>query len=263
MFVVKKIIAHFLFPFPLCLEILLVGLFFLFFTKKQRTGKIIVSIGIAMLILFGNFFFSHSLIRKLEQKHPPLLLNSWAQEDGPKNLYSAKWIVVLGGGAISDPNLPVTNHLCAISHVRLLEAIRLYREIPGSKLVLSGGKVFNTVPEAEIMAEIATEIVRVKPEDIILESQSMDTSDEARRIKPIVGNDTFILVTSASHMPRSVAMFKKLGMNPVPAPTEFASLEPPKISPGLFFPAADSLETTRRAFYEYLGLIWAKLRGYM
>lgn len=45
MFVLKKIIAQFFFPVPLCLEILVIGLFLLLFTRKQRIGKFIVTIG--------------------------------------------------------------------------------------------------------------------------------------------------------------------------------------------------------------------------
>ena len=54
------------------------------------------------------------------------------------------------------------------------------------------------------MARVDREI-GVPEGDIILESKSEDTMDEALFIKPIVGNVPFVLVTTASHIPRSMA----------------------------------------------------------
>ena len=67
------------------------------------------------------------------------------------------------------------------------------------------------------MAAVAREM-GIPERDIILETKSRDTKDEAMFIKPIVGNEPFVLVTTASHIPRSMALFKKLGMDPIPSP---------------------------------------------
>jgi uncharacterized SAM-binding protein YcdF (DUF218 family) len=126
---------------------------------------------------------------------------------------SVKWVVVLGGGNIPDPKIPVTSQLSEESMVRLIEAVRLHNKIPESKLVLSGGGVSGLIPSAETMSRVA-KTIGVNQEDLVLETDSKDTEDQARLIKPIVGNEEFILVTSAAHMPRSMALFKKLGCNP-------------------------------------------------
>ena len=57
------------------------------------------------------------------------------------------------------------------------------------------------------MSRIAL-IMGVNPPDIILESTSRDTEEQARLIKPMVGREKFFLVTSASHLPRAMAMFR-------------------------------------------------------
>jgi hypothetical protein len=57
--------------------------------------------------------------------------------------------------------------------------------------------------------------------DIILRSLSKDTKDQAIHIRKILDNNSFILVTSASHMPRSIVLFRKQGLQPIPAPTDF------------------------------------------
>jgi uncharacterized SAM-binding protein YcdF (DUF218 family) len=94
MFLFKKIVAPLFFPVPLCLEILLLGLFLLWFTKKQKAGKIIVSIGVGLIILFSYGTFQDILLRSLENKYPPLI-NLQKVDD-------VKWVVVLGGGHTSQ-----------------------------------------------------------------------------------------------------------------------------------------------------------------
>ena len=260
MFILKKIIGQVFFPVPLCLEILIVGLLMLLFTRKQKAGKIIITIGVILFTLLSYPALSNTFLRRLEYQYPPLISTATSDFVPGEVVPQVRWIVVLGGGHISDPKIPVTSQLSDASLVRLIEAIRLHNQIPGSKLILSEGKVFDPVPCAETMAG-AAKALGVKPEDLILESESRDTIDEARIIKSIVGNDKFILVTSALHMPRSMGMFKKLGMQPIPAPTGYRMKEKQGISPGDFFPGSDGLRRTEGVIYEYLGLIWAKLRG--
>jgi uncharacterized SAM-binding protein YcdF (DUF218 family) len=118
------------------------------------------------------------------------------------------------------------------------------------------------VPEAKVLADVALSL-RVERQNLILESLSRDTEEEARLIQKMVGKDPFALVTSASHMPRAMALFKKLGMHPLAAPTDYGikeSLEE-EIRPGMFFPGTAELQNTEAAVYEYLGLAWAKLRN--
>ena len=260
MFVLKKIIAQLFFPGTLCLEILIAGLILLLFTQKQKAGKIILSVGVILFTLLSYPALSNTFLRRLEYRYPPLITTATSDFVPGEAVPQVRWIVVLGGGHISDPNIPITSQLSGASLVRLIEAIRLHNQIPGSKLILSEGKVFDLVPGAETMAEVA-KALGVKQEDLILESESKDTIDEARLIKSIVGNDTFILVTSASHMPRSMGMFRKLGMNPIAAPAEYIVKENQGISPGDFFPSSGGLRRAEGVIYEYLGLIWAKLRG--
>lgn len=224
MFLFKKIVAPFFLPVPFCLEILLLGLFLLWFTRKQRAGKILVSIGVVLLATLSYVAVSDVLLRPLEYNYPPLLK--------VKHAHDVKWVVVLGGGHTSDPRIPVTSQLSDASMARVVEGIRLHNMLPASKLILSGGSAFDPVPNAKVLADVALAI-GVDKQDLILESVSKDTKDEARLIRKIVGNDRFILVTSASHMPRSMALFKNLEMQPIPAPTDHWVKERQSMSPGI------------------------------
>ncbi len=252
MFFFKKIVAPLFFPVPLCLEILLFSLFLLWFTRRQKLGKILMSVGVVLLAVLSYGAVSDNFLGRLECEYPPML--------ELEHVRDAKWVVVLGGGHNSDPQLPVTNQLTGASVARLVEGIRLHRMLPGSKLVLSGGSAFDPVPNAKVMADAALAI-GVDSQDFVLESDSKDTKDQAQFILEIVGKDRFILVTSASHMPRSMALFEKLGMTPIPAPANYPRKERQGISPRMFFPRAGGLAKAERVFYEYLGIAWAKLRG--
>ncbi len=252
MFLFKKIVAQFFFPVSFCLGVLLLGLFFLWFTRRQKTGKIVVSLGVFLLAALSFGAVSNSLLRPLEYKYPSLL----SLNDIPE----VKWIVVLGGGHISDPRLTRTGQLTPPSLIRLAEGIRLYNSLPECKMILSGGKVFDPVSNAKVLADVAL-AMGVNERDIVLEQDSKDTKDEAIFIKDIVGNENFILVTSASHMPRSMALFRKQGMEPIPAPTDHFVKESQGEGFMIPFPSSYELVKARKAFHEYLGMIWAKVRG--
>lgn len=260
MFVLKKLISQLFYPVPLCLGLFIVGLMLLFFTRKQKAGKLIISMGAVLFTVLSYTAIPDMLLSPLEYQYSPLNLSTTADARNDKSISSVRWIVVLGGGHIYDPKIPITSQVSGASLVRLIEAIRLYKKIPGSKLILSGGKVFELTSEAETMAEIAKSI-GVDQEDLLLESDSKDTVDQARLIKPMVGDDEFILVTSAAHMPRSMAMFEKLGMYPIPAPAGHLTNESQNTNPDAFFPGPEGFYRMECAFHEYLGYIWAKLRG--
>ena len=260
MFILKKIIAAFLYPLPLSLSFSFLGLYLLWFTTKQKTGKIVVSVGLAILALFSYSIITNRLLRPLERKYDTFEIESSSVVSETENELAIKFVVVLGGGHTSDTELPLISQIGKESLIRLIEGIRIYRKYQGAKLLLSGGAVFDPISEAEIMARVAMEI-GVPERDIILESKSKDTRDEALFIKPIVGNELFVLVTTASHLPRSMALFKKLGMNPIPAPIGHSIRDRQGLYYYSFFPSTGNLYKTELAIHEYLGLTWAKLRG--
>ncbi len=175
-------------------------------------------------------------------------------------LGAGSYIVVLGGGINRGEPLPVTSQIGLESLSRLLEGVRLYRAEPGRKLILSGGPVFNPIPESQIMSRVAL-IMGVNPRDILQESLSRDTEEEARLLKPLVGRERFFLVTSAAHMPRAMALFRRQGLEPVAAPMDLPAQQKGPCYPEDFFPSSHSLQRTEIALHEYLGLAWAWLRG--
>lgn len=254
MFFFKKIIGPFFFPLTICFLIFIIGLFWLWFRKKRFAGTLMVSMSFVLLVLLSYSPVPDALMRPLEAKYPPLI----HLEEIPK----VKWIVVLGGGHRSDPKIPVSSQLSDATLFRLVEGIRLHRALPGTRLVLSGGAIFDPVSEAQSMENVALAL-GVERDRLVLELHSRDTEEQSERIQKIVQKDPFILVTTASHMPRAMALFRKVGLKPIPAPTDYWVKQrlTPEIPPSKFFPNPEEWEKAHLAVYEYLGMAWAKLRG--
>lgn len=259
MFIIKKLLTPFLMPVMLGMLISFMGLFFLLATKKKRTGKIMVSAGLLLMLLLSYGFVSDSLIKPLEYRYKPYDIQLANELLKSQNQLPLKYVVVLGAGHVTDPSLPVTSQINDDSLVRLVEGIIIHRKHKASKLVLSGGTAFDSISDAEMMARIAEEL-GVDRNNIILEADSKDTKDEALFIKRIVKDNPFVLVTSANHMPRAIAMFRNLGLDPFPAPTRHY-VKRSTGDPQIYFPWAMNLHKAEAAFHEYLGMMWAKLRG--
>lgn len=254
LFILKKILSFVFYPMSLCLTVLGIGLLFIWFTRRQKFGKIFVTIGAIALTCFSLGFLSDTMLETLENEYPPLT--------DLQKTHGVKWIVVLGGGIVSDTRFPVNDQLSGSSLSRLVEGIRIHNNLKGSKLIFSGGSVFDPVPEAKVLADVALSL-GVGAENILLESVSKDTEDQAQNIQKIANlreNEKFILITSASHMPRSVALFRSFGMQPIPAPIDFWVKNQNGINPQGFFPNSSGLRNMEHVFHEYLGLAWTKFK---
>jgi uncharacterized SAM-binding protein YcdF (DUF218 family) len=62
---------------------------------------------------------------------------------------------------------------------------------------------------------------------------------------------------------RTVAPFRKRGMNPIPAPAAHLARMQAEMIPGDFYPSALGLQMTQIAVHEYLGIIWPKFIGWI
>jgi uncharacterized SAM-binding protein YcdF (DUF218 family) len=247
MFIVKKIISVFLMPFTFSLIFILLGLYFLWFTKKQKRGKVLVSAGFFSLIIFSFAPIINPLLSDLER-------NS-SIYDGSR----VEFVVVLGCGHYSNPKLPLSSHLISQSLTRLCEGIKILRENRGSKLILSGYSGLNDmIPNAVVMKNVAISL-GVDPSLIITEPRPRDTIEEAKYISEIVKEKEFALVTSAFHMRRASAIFKRRGLNFVTAPTYYIV----KGENHSLVPRAGTISNSHTLISEYLGYMWAKVKYFL
>ena len=252
MFLFKKLFSRLFFPVPLCLEVLLLGLGLLCLSRWQKTGRAVVFVGVLLLAAVSTDWLPDRALIPLENRYPPAERSIEAEK--PVN-----WVVVLSGGFKTDPALPMRLRNEDSTLARLVEGIVQYRHTQGSKLLLSGGGMHRE-SAARVMAQTARAL-GVPEKDIVLETHSADTADQAELVGERVGGEPFVLVTSASHMPRVVYLFHRQGLDPLPAPAHFMNEAAEKRVAWDFYPSYQNIGKAQRAVYEYMGLTWAWMTG--
>lgn len=246
LYVTKKILTATIYPVGATLIFLIVGIALLS-RRWKKFGLFFVSFACVILLVFSLGWTGLALLKPLEDEAGPYA--------DPAKLRAAgvKYIVVLGGSSVRDQLSPADRWERSV--LRLLEGIRLWRAMPGTKLVLSGG----APSSADAMASLPIQL-GVPRDAMILETRALDTSDEAKLFKPIVGNDRFALVTSASHLPRALEQFRSKGTKPIPCPCDFRTKQQPPLL-FLLIPGG-GLENSQIALHEYYGRLfyWLKAR---
>ena len=263
MFFLKKFISGFLVPSTVCMLLMVAGLLLLWFTRRDRLGKILTTVGVGLLLLFSNPVLSELLLAPLESRNPPLYPDQRLQAAAPPTGATPTWIVVLSAGHIADPRVPPTGQLGSAAVGRVLEGIRLHRRLPGSKLLLSGG-IGGGTPEDPKHADLlgaVTDLCAVDRPSVVLHRSGWDTEEEAETISRVVGTQPFLLVTSASHMPRALGLFRRRGAHPIPASAFLYTMDEPGFAASDLVPTPGALNASNAGMHEYIGLVWSKLRG--
>jgi uncharacterized SAM-binding protein YcdF (DUF218 family) len=121
--------------------------------------------------------------------------------------------------------------------------------LPQSQLLLS----LEPEGDAEDMRRLAG-LLGIDTRHVSVFPIARDTRTEAEFFHKQLGAEPFVLITSAAHMPRAMAIFRSQGMNPVPAPTDFRLRWEPAYDHWL--PTTGALGKTESAFHEYLGSAW-------
>lgn len=167
-------------------------------------------------------------------------------------------IVVLGGGFEGAINQARGGYELNTSGDRFVETAVLALRYPQAKVLISGGPGALMLP-GEADADTAPKMLEalgVARDRLILENRSRDTYENALFSKEMADpqpGETWLLVTSAFHMPRSVALFRKAGFNVVAWPTDYRTSGREGI--GLFRDnPVDSIQTTSTAVREWVGL---------
>lgn len=243
---------------PLTFSILLVfGALVLLLFRKGRGATWFLILALTILLFSGYGIGIRENILSKEQQFPAL--NPPQLKSLLKTNPNIGYIVVLGSGHVSDPKLPVTAQIGGSSLYRLIEGIRLLQYIPNAQLLISGGVGYDPVPNAEVVADVATSL-GVAKEKIVLEKKTRDTLQEAELIFQVVKKEPFILITSALHMPRAMDIFRSHGMQPIAAPTDFIIKQSIVEPPSSLFPTTGNIDHSTRILYEWLGTILKKMK---
>lgn len=194
----------------------------------------------------------------LESRHPPRAIET---------LPRAGAIVVLGG-ALRMPEPPELWSHVGPGADRLIHAARLYRAGRAPRLVTSGGPMpWSRAREREGqgMADLLAEW-GVPREALLVEDRSRNTYEnavETRKLLAARGIDDVLLVTSAMHMRRALAVFRSVGLRARPAATDYRALRPGPYTLMDWLPSTAQLAITSDALKEYLGHRVYRLRGWI
>jgi uncharacterized SAM-binding protein YcdF (DUF218 family) len=257
--ILSKLLVTFLNPAGLTLTFLFCGLLFTFVWRKARLSAAFFVCGFAALFAFSLPVTAYFLMRGLEGRYEP------------RREYDPASAVVLLGGFTTDKIPPRLYVETGIDANRAFGAMRVWRQGVASKMVLTGGLLMwttnNAAPEAGCMFDLLSEHFGLDSGDVIFESMAQNTRDNARYTREALtaaGLELdIILVTSAYHMPRSAAVFKKAGFTVTPAPVGYFSDTEFSRNPITWLPSTMSLFESSIALREYLGMAVYKAAGWI
>lgn len=215
-------------------------------------------VGLFMSWGLGNAFVASTLIGLLESQYPPVALPA-AQTYGA--------IVVLGGGLRSAGTLRPETELSWMTMERTVCGVQLYEAGVAPRLVFTGGDsaIFGEGPvEAEEMKRLALRM-GVPEEAIAVEGASRTTYESAVETGQMLGGTPVLLVTSASHIPRALGLFRKQGLDATPYPCGYLAQNQPgtgwNLDPFALLPDVRDLHTSTYAINEIVGSLVYRLTG--
>ncbi len=248
---------------PIVLVCALLALVVLSQRRRPRLARGAAVGALLILFLASNNWFASLLTGYLESRNIPR---------GP--LPAADAIVVLSSNAQPASPPQPTIWVDDATANRLLYGVKLYREGKAPVVILSGGQLpwLNGLPPmSQSMAEFI-ELMGVPKSAVIQESASGNTYENALDVKPILQAHEIhkiLLVTSAIHMPRALALFKHQGIDTIAAPCDFflaggAGVSSAEVWQAVLIgliPDTNNLSMTTQAIKELLGLAVYRVMG--
>jgi uncharacterized SAM-binding protein YcdF (DUF218 family) len=265
-FLLSKLLPLGLYPLGLALLLQILGLL----ARQRRFGPALSAAGIVLLWLAATPLVSRQLVWGLEERAARLT---------PDPIPRADAVLVLGGGL--RPALPPRRGV-EVNEAgdRLLRAVALMREGKAPWLLVSGGRVTfmandPAAAEARLARALATSL-GVPAERIVASEEGRNTAEESRALVRVArqrGWTSLLLVTSATHLPRSLATLRRaagadLRIIPVACDFQLAarnSFGTPTAAGSLLslLPSAEALVLTTTALREHMGLVVYRLRGWL
>ena len=252
----SKLIPLFIYPLGISLMVSILAVATL--RLSPRLARILLLIAISVLWVASTPIFSDHLCLTLEQRYPPIAVEATPTADA---------IVVLGGG-VEGPEPPRITLDLTDAADRVLHAARLYRAGKAPVVLVSGGVIpwlGSDLPEASSMQSLLEEW-GVPGGSILAEGASRNTYENSvftRQLLAEHGLHRVLLVTSAMHMPRALATVTSVGIDAMPAPTDFTVIYRDHRTLIDFLPDAKALSHTTDAIKEYIGYEYYRWKGWI
>jgi uncharacterized SAM-binding protein YcdF (DUF218 family) len=253
-FIISKSAGFVTTPTHLAVGLVVLGAALLW-TRWHSAGRRITTIGGVLLFALAFLPLAAIFVAPLENRFP-LPRGDMAPPTG---------IIVLGGGTdeyIEDARGQVTLNDAG---ERLTTGAALARRFPQARLVFTGGSasfVDSGLSEANSARRFWTEL-GVPQEHATYEGRSRNTYENAIFTRDLVQpkpGETWLLVTSAMHMPRSMGIFRKAGFTVVAYPTDYRTLGDARDWRPLL-DASRSMRNLDTSVHEWIGLVSYWLTG--
>lgn len=251
-----KLLPVFVYPVGLTLLLALAGIAALL-AGWRRIASAALGLAFAVLWVCATPVFGDWTLSTLERQYPPVTIADTPEAD----------VAIVLGGAISPAIPPRVSPELADASDRVLYAARLYRAGKVKRVLVTGGNLpwFPSAPsEAQSIRDLLIEW-GVPPSAIEIAGASRNTYENALEIVDIRRTSPFasaLLVTSAAHMPRALAVFRHAGLPVTPATTDVEGTGGPVNLLG-WLPDAEALATTTAAMKEWIGFLGYHARGYL
>lgn len=254
MFILSKLVDFLLRPSNFIAFIAALGLLGLLLGLR-RSGRGLLAVAALFLIVAGWLPVGPAALKVLEERFPAPTLSG--PVDG----------IILLGGAV-DTHITATRAQPTLNDAgeRITAMAELSSRFPLARILLSGGasdlSTFEPVTESAVARDLLVGL-GVDPQRVEMEERSRNTCENAEQsfslARPATGQQ-WLLVTSASHMPRAVACFRAAGFAVVPYPVDYRT----RAKADLLRPVeavADGLQALDLAAHEWIGLATYRLLG--
>ncbi len=174
---------------------------------------------------------------------------------------NVRQVVVLTGGGYPTADDLLGSAFPTASAQRFLGGLELCARLdPDCRLIFSGsaGRGRRAITTAETMRALSRLLDPGRP--AVAEVRSGSTAEHPENVRRLLAGGPFVLVTSASHMPRAMASFRRAGLEPIAYPV--APMVHGRYGWNSFLPSLDSLGTLQAGWREYLGMVFYTLRGW-
>ncbi|MGK0173127.1 MAG: uncharacterized SAM-binding protein YcdF (DUF218 family) [Gammaproteobacteria bacterium] len=252
-----KLMPVFVFPLGLAILLALVAGFCLLM-RWRRAATSFGIISVTVLWICSAPSFADWAMGTLERQYPPRAIADTPSAD----------VAIVLGGAVNQPMAPRVAIELIQSSDRVLHAARLYRAGKVARILVSGGNI-PWLPSIETEAQLIRRLLiewGVPDEAIATAGASRNTYENALEIVQMRKNSSFdsaLLVTSAAHMPRAMAVFRRAGIPVTASTTDVEVVDGAPFTILRWLPDAGALAMTTAAMKEWIGFWAYRARGYL
>lgn len=251
----SSFLTNLVIPLNLCITLLVIGAV-LFMLRQRKTAFFVAAAGLGWALFWSLPASSLWAGGRLEQLYP---------YQTPMSLPNAQAIVVLGGSTANNRLNWFEPYNSDTATSRVDTAAILYKAHRAPLIIVSGAALDGKVSEAQLMANTLKQ-QDIPSDAVVLESRSYTTYENAlytaKELKQL-HIDHILLVTSALHMPRAMAVFKKQGITAIAAPSIPQIVVPSEQGFSFWQPNMRALEASRSIIKEYVGLLMYWVRGWV